>query len=124
MVIVPFINPTYSGMQVKHPAWTERQGLILGMEEMKYGKQEKQKKRLTKEQMESLERSFENDQKLDSDRKMKLSREVGLQPRQVAVWFQNRRARWKAKHLENLYDALKHQFDAICKEKQELQEEV
>ena len=82
------------------------------------------KKRLTTDQLESLERSFQEDIKLDPDRKMKLSRDLGLQPRQIAVWFQNRRARWKAKQLERLYDALKQEFDAMSKEKQKLQEEV
>ncbi|KAM6593003.1 hypothetical protein CsatA_000706 [Cannabis sativa] len=60
------------------------------------------KKRLTTDQLESLERSFQEEIKLDPDRKMKLSRDLGLQPRQIAVWFQNRRARWKAKQLERL----------------------
>ncbi|GAB2255039.1 hypothetical protein Droror1_Dr00008817 [Drosera rotundifolia] len=82
------------------------------------------KKRLTNDQLESLENSFQEEVKLDPDRKMKLARELGLQPRQVAVWFQNRRARWKAKELERLYDALKEEFDAVTREKQELQQEV
>ncbi|CAL1373095.1 unnamed protein product [Linum trigynum] len=82
------------------------------------------KKRLSNEQLESLERSFQEEIKLDPDRKMKLSRELGLQPRQIAVWFQNRRARWKAKQLERLYDSLKHEFDSVSKEKLKLQEEV
>ena len=99
------------------------QGLLHAMEETKYGNQEK-KKRLTSNQIESLERSFQDEIKLDTDRKMKLSRELGLQPRQIAVWFQNRRTRWKAKQLEHLYLALKQEFDHISKEKQKLQEEV
>ncbi|KAF4388069.1 hypothetical protein F8388_014752 [Cannabis sativa] len=82
------------------------------------------KKRLTTDQLESLERSFQEEIKLDPDRKMKLSRDLGLQPRQIAVWFQNRRARWKAKQLERLYDALKQELDVMSKEKQKLQEEV
>ncbi|MED6125242.1 hypothetical protein PIB30_066778 [Stylosanthes scabra] len=82
------------------------------------------KKRLTNEQLDSLERSFQKEIKLDPDRKMKLSKELGLQPRQIAVWFQNRRARWKAKQLEHLYDSLKQEYDVIFKEKQKLQEEV
>ena len=88
-----------------------------------YGSQEK-KKRLTSDQLDSLEKSFQEEIKLDPDRKMKLSRELGLQPRQIAVWFQNRRARWKAKQLERLYDNLKQEFDSVSKEKQKLQEEV
>lgn len=82
------------------------------------------KKRLTNNQIELLERSFQEDIKLDPEKKMKLSQELGLQPRQIAVWFQNRRTRWKTKHLEHLYDALKHRYDVVSNEKQRLQEEV
>ncbi|KAF7804356.1 putative homeobox-leucine zipper protein ATHB-51 [Senna tora] len=116
-------TPYHPGMEVKHGGGG---GLVGGeMERMKYGGREmEKKKRLTSEQIESLERSFQEEIKLDPDRKMKLSRELGLQPRQIAVWFQNRRARWKAKQLEHLYDALKQDFDAISQEKQKLQEEV
>ncbi|KAL0842599.1 hypothetical protein Bca101_015844 [Brassica carinata] len=82
------------------------------------------KKRLTSGQLASLERSFLDEIKLDSDRKLKLSRELGLQPRQIAVWFQNRRARWKAKQLEQLYDSLRQEYDVVSREKQMLHEEV
>lgn len=84
----------------------------------------KKKKRLTSEQLASLELSFQEDIKLDSDRKLKLSKELGLQPRQTAVWFQNRRARWKVKHLEESYDSLRQEYDAVWIEKQMLQDEV
>ncbi|XP_076900018.1 putative homeobox-leucine zipper protein ATHB-51 [Bidens hawaiensis] len=82
------------------------------------------KKRLTSEQLDALENSFQEEIKLDPDRKMKLAQELRLQPRQVAVWFQNRRARWKGKQLEQLYDALKQEFELVFREKQKLQEEV
>ncbi|XP_057512741.1 putative homeobox-leucine zipper protein ATHB-51 [Actinidia eriantha] len=85
---------------------------------------ERLKKRLTRGQLESLESSFQEEIKLEPDRKMRLAREVGLAPRQVAVWFQNRRARWKAKQLELLYDALKREYDSVSREKLKLQEEV
>lgn len=102
------------------------QGLVSAMEKgnISYGCSQEKKKRLTTDQLESLERSFQEEIKLDPDRKLKLSRDLGLQPRQIAVWFQNRRARWKAKQLERLYDTLKQEFDAMSKEKQKLQEEV
>lgn len=85
---------------------------------------QEKKKRLTSDQLESLERSFQEEIKLDPDRKVKLSRDLGLQPRQIAVWFQNRRARWKAKQLQRLYDALKQDYDLVSREKQKLQDEV
>ncbi|CAN1860371.1 Putative homeobox-leucine zipper protein ATHB-51 [Linum perenne] len=93
---------------------------------MSYGNanHDQRKKRMTNDQLESLERSFQEDIKLDPERKMRLSRDLGLQPRQIAVWFQNRRARWKAKQLERLYDSLKVEFDCVSKEKHKLQEEV
>ncbi|XP_010495061.1 PREDICTED: putative homeobox-leucine zipper protein ATHB-51 [Camelina sativa] len=84
----------------------------------------KKNKRLTSEQLASLEVSFQEDIRLDSERKLKLSRELGLQPRQTAVWFQNRRARWKVKHLEESYDSLRQEYDAVWKENQMLHDEV
>ncbi|XP_023745898.1 homeobox-leucine zipper protein ATHB-22 isoform X2 [Lactuca sativa] len=95
----------------------------MNQNEYENNNQEK-KKRLTSEQLEALENTFQEEKKLDPDTKIKLSHELGLQPRQIAVWFQNRRARWKAKQLEGLYDTLKQEFDAVSREKQKLQEEV
>nr|XP_043624634.1 homeobox-leucine zipper protein ATHB-13-like [Erigeron canadensis] len=71
------------------------------------------KRRLNIEQVRTLERNFELGNKLDPERKMQLARSLGLQPRQIAIWFQNRRARWKTKQLEKDYDVLKKQFEAI-----------
>ncbi|KAL1566037.1 homeobox-leucine zipper protein ATHB-22-like [Salvia divinorum] len=82
------------------------------------------KRRLSNEQLEMLESSFHEEIKLEPDRKMKLAKELGLQPRQIAIWFQNRRARWKGKRLEHLYDALKHEYDAVSRDREELQQEV
>ncbi|KFK36538.1 hypothetical protein AALP_AA4G136900 [Arabis alpina] len=85
---------------------------------------EKKKKKMTSEQLKLLERSFQEEMKLDPDRKMKLSKELSLQPRQIAVWFQNRKARWKNKKLEHLYESLRQEFDVISREKMLLQEEL
>lgn len=89
------------------------------------------KRRLTTDQVKSLEKNFELENKLEPERKLQLARELGLQPRQVAVWFQNRRARWKTKQLERDYDVLKSDydnlkasFDTIVAEKEKLQAEV
>uniref|UniRef100_A0A1J3GZU8 Homeobox-leucine zipper protein n=1 Tax=Noccaea caerulescens TaxID=107243 RepID=A0A1J3GZU8_NOCCA len=71
------------------------------------------KRRLTTEQVHLLEKSFETENKLEPERKTQLAKKLGLQPRQVAVWFQNRRARWKTKQLERDYDLLKSSYDQL-----------
>ncbi|CAL9134071.1 unnamed protein product [Musa textilis] len=71
------------------------------------------KRRLTSEQVHLLERSFKEENKLEPERKSELAQKLGLQPRQVAVWFQNRRARWKNKQLERDFDQLKSSYDAL-----------
>ncbi|KAI4302138.1 hypothetical protein MLD38_037922 [Melastoma candidum] len=79
------------------------------------------KRRLNIEQVKMLEKNFEIGNKLEPERKMQLARALGLQPRQIAIWFQNRRARWKTKQLEKDYDLLKQQFDAIKADNEALQ---
>lgn len=79
------------------------------------------KRRLNIVQLRTLEKSFELGNKLEPERKLELSRALGLQPRQIAIWFQNRRARWKTKQLEKDYDLLKAQFDALKAENDSLQ---
>ncbi|KAL0720091.1 hypothetical protein Bca4012_069415 [Brassica carinata] len=66
---------------------------------------EKKKKRLQLEQVKALEKSFELGNKLEPERKMQLAKALGMQPRQIAIWFQNRRARWKTRQLERDYDS-------------------
>lgn len=82
-------------------------------------------------QVNLLEKSFEEENKLEPERKTQLAKKLGLQPRQVAVWFQNRRARWKTKQLERDYDLLKASYDSlltnydsITKENEQLRSEV
>ncbi|KAL6547136.1 hypothetical protein OROMI_022857 [Orobanche minor] len=71
------------------------------------------KKRLNTEQVKTLENNFELGNKLEPERKMQLARALGLRPRQIAIWFQNRRARWKTKQLEKDFHLLRKQFEAI-----------
>ena len=75
--------------------------------------QVEKKRRLTFDQVRSLERNFEIENKLEPERKMQLAKELGLQPRQVAVWFQNRRARWKTKQLERDYEILTSDYNKL-----------
>ncbi|CAL0308129.1 unnamed protein product [Lupinus luteus] len=86
------------------------------------GSQGGEKKRsLNIEQVKTLEKSFELGNKLEPERKMRLAKVLGLQPKQIAIWFQNRRARWKTKQLEKDYDVLKRQYDAMKSDNDALQ---
>lgn len=96
-----------------------------------YFRQPEKKRRLLPKQVQFLEKSFDLENKLEPERKVKLANELGLQPRQVAIWFQNRRARYKTKQLEKGYDSLKASFDllkadydALYKENERLKIEV
>ncbi|KAK7359977.1 hypothetical protein VNO77_01947 [Canavalia gladiata] len=82
------------------------------------------KRKLTAEQVNLLEENFGNEHKLESERKDRLALELGLDPRQVAVWFQNRRSRWKNKKLEEEYNNLKNVHETILLEKCHLETEV
>lgn len=93
--------------------------------------QQEKKRRLSVEQVRFLERSFEVENKLGPERKVQLAKELGLQPRQIAIWFQNRRARYKTKQLEKdydslkaIYDKLKADHDTLFKENDNLKNEV
>ncbi|XP_062194720.1 homeobox-leucine zipper protein HOX6-like [Phragmites australis] len=74
---------------------------------------DRNKKRFSEEQITSLESMFATQTKLEPRQKLQLARELGLQPRQVAIWFQNKRARWKSKQLEREYSALREDYDAL-----------
>ncbi|CAK8543990.1 unnamed protein product [Lathyrus sativus] len=122
-------NP-YSGMEVSEMTLGETQQRLFHVmdDEMNMINngcyRENKKKRLTSDQIDFLERCFQEDMKLDSERKMNLSRELGLQPRQITVWFQNRRTRLKTKQLEHSYDVLKQENQKLRKEVMELKEKL
>ncbi|XP_023740807.1 homeobox-leucine zipper protein ATHB-12 [Lactuca sativa] len=88
-------------------------------------------RRFSDEQIKSLESLFKMENKLEPRKKLEMARELGLHPRQVAIWFQNRRARWKSKQVEQDYtslkadyDALSHRFESLKKEKHALLEQL
>lgn len=90
-------------------------------------KKNNNKRRFSDDQIKSLETMFECDTKLEPKKKLQVAKELGLHPRQVAIWFQNKRARYKSKQLEKdysvlqaKYDNLAAQFDILKKEKQSL----
>ncbi|GJP47496.1 hypothetical protein CLOM_g6683 [Closterium sp. NIES-68] len=53
--------------------------------------------------------------------KAAFSRELGLQPRQVEVWFQNRRARHRLRQAEGECEQLRRQCELLERENQQLQ---
>ncbi|TVU15031.1 hypothetical protein EJB05_38531 [Eragrostis curvula] len=82
------------------------------------------KRRFTEEQIRSLESMFHaHHAKLEPREKAELARELGLQPRQVAIWFQNKRARWRSKQLEHDYAALRAKYDALHSRVESLKQE-
>ncbi|MFS7932015.1 putative transcription factor homeobox-WOX family [Helianthus anomalus] len=70
-------------------------------------------RRFTNQQIESLETIFQTESKLEPRKKLQLAKDLGLQPRQVAIWFQNKRARWRSKQLEKDYNILKASYDSL-----------
>ncbi|XP_020574037.1 homeobox-leucine zipper protein ATHB-21-like [Phalaenopsis equestris] len=85
---------------------------------------EGRKRRLSDEQVKLLEFSFRRERKLECRRKESLAMELGLDPKQVAVWFQNRRARLKSRKIEEEYWRLKSENDEAVIEKCQLEKEV
>ncbi|KAK9691739.1 hypothetical protein RND81_09G216000 [Saponaria officinalis] len=98
--------------RIEEEDYVDRSG-IMGMK----------KSRICLEKVKALEKHFDEENKLHPDRKIKIAEEVGLEPRQVAIWFQNRRARWKTKHLEREYDQLRASYDALKLDYGSLQQE-
>ncbi|CAL9131393.1 unnamed protein product [Musa textilis] len=90
----------------------------------KKAKGDAKKRRLSDEQAKLLETRFGEEKKLEMGRKLRLATELGLDPKQVAVWFQNRRARDKSKQVEEAYLKLKPVHDAAVVEKCHLENEV
>ncbi|KAG9452590.1 hypothetical protein H6P81_005494 [Aristolochia fimbriata] len=81
------------------------------------------KRRFSDDQIRSLESIFEEETKLEPRKKLQLARDLGLQPRQVAIWFQNRRARWKSKQIEREYNVLRANYDALAANFESLKKE-
>ncbi|KAL5215841.1 hypothetical protein ABZP36_007242 [Zizania latifolia] len=82
------------------------------------------KRRFTEEQIRKLESMFHaHHAKLEPREKAELARKLGLQPRQVAIWFQNKRARWRSKQLEQDYAALRAKHDALHSRVESLKQE-
>ncbi|KAK9091683.1 hypothetical protein Sjap_024860 [Stephania japonica] len=84
----------------------------------------RKKLRLTKEQSRLLEESFRENHTLNPKQKEALAYQLKLLPRQVEVWFQNRRARTKLKQTEMECEYLKRCFGSLTEENRRLHREV
>ncbi|CAL9123112.1 unnamed protein product, partial [Musa textilis] len=84
----------------------------------------RKKLRLTKEQSALLEDRFREHSTLDPKQKQALAGLLNLLPRQVEVWFQNRRARTKLKKTEVEYERLRKCCETLRDENRRLQKEL
>ncbi|KAJ1377054.1 Leucine zipper, homeobox-associated [Sesbania bispinosa] len=84
----------------------------------------RKKLRLTKEQSAMLEESFKQHSTLNPKQKQALAKQLNLRPRQVEVWFQNRRARTKLKQTEVDCEFLKKCCETLTDENRRLQKEL
>lgn len=89
-----------------------------------YSPKNNKKKRLTQEQVSLLEESFNGNNRLEPERKLQLAHELDIPPRQIAIWYQNKRARWKNQSLELDYTAIHMRLEAALAQKSQLEKEV
>ncbi|KAG5043120.1 homeobox-leucine zipper protein HAT3-like [Glycine soja] len=88
------------------------------------GEASRKKLRLSKEQALVLEETFKEHNSLNPKQKQALAKQLNLMPRQVEVWFQNRRARTKLKQTEVDCEYLKNCCENLTEENRRLQKEV
>ncbi|PWZ07248.1 Homeobox-leucine zipper protein HOX28 [Zea mays] len=84
----------------------------------------RKKLRLSKDQAAVLEECFKTHHTLTPKQKVALASSLGLRPRQVEVWFQNRRARTKLKQTEVDCEYLKRWCEQLAEENRRLGKEV
>ncbi|KAJ7975991.1 Homeobox associated leucine zipper protein [Quillaja saponaria] len=84
----------------------------------------RKKLRLSKQQSAFLEESFKEHTTLNPKQKLALAKQLNLRPRQVEVWFQNRRARTKLKQTEVDCEYLKRCCETLTEENRRLQKEL
>lgn len=98
--------------------------LSRGISDEEDGETSRKKLRLSKDQSAVLEESFKEHNTLNPKQKLALAKQLGLRPRQVEVWFQNRRARTKLKQTEVDCEFLKRCCENLTEENRRLQKEV
>ncbi|KAD2152073.1 hypothetical protein R6Q59_003981 [Mikania micrantha] len=81
------------------------------------------RKRFTDKQISFLEYMFETQSRPELRLKHQLAHKLGLHPRQVAIWFQNKRARSKSRQIEQEYNTLKHKYETLASKSESLKKE-
>lgn len=121
------IEEEVENLETKKVVVISTKGLVDHDDEDVHDYGTRKKLRLTKEQSNVLEDSFKEHTTLNSKQKRDLARRLSLRPRQVEVWFQNRRARTKLKQTEvdceilgKCYEDLKEENRRLIKEIQDL----
>uniref|UniRef100_A0A453QKX2 Homeobox domain-containing protein n=1 Tax=Aegilops tauschii subsp. strangulata TaxID=200361 RepID=A0A453QKX2_AEGTS len=84
----------------------------------------RKKLRLSKDQAAVLEECFKTHHTLTPKQKTALANRLGLRPRQVEVWFQNRRARTKLKQTEVDCEYMKRWCEQLAEQNKRLEKEV
>ncbi|CAK7326731.1 unnamed protein product [Dovyalis caffra] len=125
----PSFPPSVKDLDINQlPSGTaEEEWITAGMEdeeESTNGGPPRKKLRLSKEQSRLLEESFRQHHTLNPRQKEALALQLKLRPRQVEVWFQNRRARSKLKQTEMECEYLKRWFGSLTEQNRRLQREV
>lgn len=95
-----------------------------GISDEEDGESCRKKLRLSRDQSSILEDNFKEHSTLNPKQKVALAKRLGLRPRQVEVWFQNRRARTKSKQTEVDCEYMKKFCDKLTDENRRLQREV
>ncbi|KAL3637008.1 hypothetical protein CASFOL_019307 [Castilleja foliolosa] len=84
----------------------------------------RKKLRLNRDQITLLEDCFKQHTTLNTAKKHELAEKLNLKPRQVEVWFQNRRARTKLKQTEVDCELLKRNCERLSEENWRLKKEL
>ncbi|XP_008798887.2 homeobox-leucine zipper protein HAT22-like [Phoenix dactylifera] len=126
-------HSTVSSFSDGHPSSTKKENSIRSEEAEKVSfrvsdeEEEgsaRKKLRLTKDQSALLEDRFKEQSTLNPKQKQALAKQLNLRPRQVEVWFQNRRARTKLKQTEFDCEVLKRCCETLSDENRRLKKEL
>ncbi|NXM06318.1 NOBOX protein, partial [Tyrannus savana] len=60
------------------------------------------------EQLEELEKVFQEDHYPDNEKRREIAAVVGVTPQRILVWFQNRRAKWRKSEKLSAKGSRKH----------------